>query len=585
MAKGIYCCFREGIPGTARNKLHAICKRLEPDNIRPPSPLIHTAGRIAYGIMNPPKSILKNGNSLLLGQLFGTCSDWHVPMAEFADGSYALFRDDDNYCEIVSDPVASRTIWYFMNNDLFVASTSQRAIIMLLGSFEFDDRIIPWMLSTGTLGPSFSWDRRIRRVPPDSSVILNKKTWSLSEKVNIAEFRTIRRTDRDHEDLLRKSLRETFENLKPDFKYWVLPLSGGYDSRGILCLLREAGTDFGKLRTITWGLKSSLHIKGNDAIVARKLAEKMNVSNTYYENDLTDEPVHKIVERFILLGEGRIDGISDYLDGFRMWKNIFEDGIEGIIRGDENFGCKPYSSSLAVRINEGCTLCTDLDNLKDYKKYGFPDQKIPDHLNWQDGDSLNVWRDKLFHSVALPTEFSALSDLKFSYVEQINPLLSKRILKQVREMPDRLRTGKFMFKKIVDSMSPDIEYATKQSSKSQIEILSQDNIAGFIRNELTSEFAKSVLPAEFLEFVTVSNVANAKPGQNGKMNGSLRKIAGAVIPRYLKEVFRDKIRSHSVDPNILAFRAMLIVSMNRVLNRDSEIFNERLPQKLELSTR
>jgi hypothetical protein len=568
VAKNIYICSRKKLPDSIEKRLHEICKKLAPDNITPAEPRVLVNGDIAYGVMNPTSTLSESGTSLLMGQIFDKDEKWCVPLEEFPDGSYALFRDGKEHCEIVSDPVASRTIWYYMDGNIFIASTSQRMIVMFLGSFEFDERVIPWMLSTGTLGPAFSWDKRIKLVPADSSVILNKNKWSVTTKSNPIEFNLVKRSDERHEKLLRELLQTVFKTLNLDYSKWVLPLSGGYDSRGILCLLLDASPNSHCLRTITWGLKSSLDVKGNDAFIARELASKLNVPNKYYINDLSEEPIDRIINRFVLIGEGLIDNVSDYLDGFSMWKTIFENGIEGIIRGDEGFGCKPYSSPLAVRINQSCSLCSDFSNLKDYMKYGFPSQELPQHLNQRKGETLSAWRDRLFHEHTLPTGFSPLSDLKLSYVEQINPLLSRAILKQVRQLPDHLRTGKTLFKKIVISLSPEIDYATHESSASLSEILKQEQIVNLVKNELSSNVAKTLFPAAFLDFV-LKGIKSKGQIKTVKTNSfSLRSFIGMIIPRFLKETLRNKVVLPSLDNNILAFRVFLICKMNKILNDD-----------------
>ncbi len=570
MAKCIFICARKTLPVSIGNQLFEICNKLAPDNIKPVAPEIFVNRDIAYGIMNPTTTLRKNGNSLLMGQIFGNDINWDEPLQEFPDGSYALFRCGEEYCEIVSDSVASRTIWYYMDENIFVSSTSQRMIIMFLGSFDFDERIIPWVLSTGTLGPGFSWDKRIKRIPVDSSIIIDKNNWSLTTKSNPIEFKSIKRSDNLHEKLLRESLRTTFETLDIDYSRWILPLSGGYDSRGILCLILEANSAIPNLRTITWGLKSSLAIKGNDAYVAKELAEKCKVSNEFYNNDLSDEPVDIIINRFVLLGEGRIDNFSDYLDGFTMWKNIYEAGIEGIIRGEEGFGCHRYWSRIIVRLNQSLNLCSDISNLKDYKKYGFHVQEVPNNLNKRNWETLSTWRDRIFHEHTLPTVFSALADLKLSYVEQINPLLSRTILRQVRHLPDHLRTEKALFKMIVNSISPEIDYADSVSSASLNEILKEKKIVELIRNELSSDIAKTIFPVSFLNFV-LKGIKSKDESITIKTNSaSLRSIINKNLPRFLNNILR-KIFLPSVDPNVLGFRVLLICRMNRILHDDKKI--------------
>jgi asparagine synthetase B (glutamine-hydrolysing) len=568
MSKSIYVCSKETLPEITKSRLYDICRKLAPSNIIPAEPEVEVNGNIGYGIMNPTSTLMVKGNSLLMGQLFDEDENWDKPLNQFPDGSYALFRDGKDNFEIVSDPVASRTIWYYMDDKQFIASTSQRAIVMFLGSFEFEDRVIPWMLSAGSLGPSFSWDKRIKIVPPDSSVVLDKRNWILNYNSNPIVFNLAQRSDLQQEEMLLESLKKTFKSLNLDYSSYSVLLSGGYDSRAVLCMLLDVNPDNHKLKTITWGLKSSLNIKGNDARIAGDLAKKLNVSNKYYVNDLSEEPIDEIINRFVLMGEGRTGDLSDYMDGFATWKEIFEDGTEVIIRGDEGFGCRPYSSALAVRMNQGCILCSDYKNLKDYLKYGLPSQELPQHLKQREGETLSAWRDRLFHEYTLPTEFSALSDLKLSYVEQINPLLSRTILLQVRQMPDHLRTGKALFKKIVNSLSPEIAYAKSPSSASQNEILEKEQAVNLLRKELNSDTAKRLFSEELLETV-LNNLKLKGQGETVKIPLlSLRSFAGKIIPRFIKEALRNKFVLPSVDSNILAFRVLMIIKMNRILSED-----------------
>src|SRR5512140_296071 len=123
MAKAIYICSRKALPATIENQLREICTKLAPDNITPVKPKVVINGNIAYGIMNPTSTISDDGNSLLMGHLLDRLDDWNVPLHDFPDGSYSIFRYGEEFCELVSDPAASRTIWYYLDDDKLVAST------------------------------------------------------------------------------------------------------------------------------------------------------------------------------------------------------------------------------------------------------------------------------------------------------------------------------------------------------------------------------------------------------------------------------------------------------------------------------
>lgn len=567
MAKCIYISARQSLHGSTRNFLHSICDKLAPDNIIANEPKIVISEHVAYGVMNPTNHLLEKENSLLMGQIFDKTEDWNLPGTEFPDGSYALFRDGKEHCEIVSDPLASRTIWYYKDENLFVSSTSQRAIIMYLESFDFDERVIPWMLSTGTLGPTFSWDKRIKRVPADSSVILDKSNWTISLRSNPIQFDITDQPDEVHKMELVEMLSNFFKSLDLDYDSWVLPLSGGFDSRAILCFLAK-NTNVQHLMTVTWGLESSLSIKGNDAYVAKELAEQMNVPHKYYSTDLSTEPIERIVNRYVLLGEGRIDHVAAYMDGFNIWKTLFENGIKGTIRGDECFGWIRVSSALRVKLSTGCALCSDYSNLKEYTKYGIPTQRLPEFLNRRKRESFAMWRDRLYQEYRVPTVLAALSDLKFSYVEQISPFLSKKILRQIRQLPDRLRTEKKIFKNIVRAISPKIDFATSAAIAAMDDIFKRKQFVEFLRSELSSDNAKKIFGEEFLDFILKGMKTEAKDKISTSLSASLRSYAKKNLPLSLINVMR-KISPPAVDKNVLAFRVFLICKMNENLKKDA----------------
>lgn len=565
MAKTIYICTRNKFSPDTKEKLFGICKSLEPDNIDPPDPAVAIHDDIAYGIMNPNRTLRIEGSNVLMGDLFGEFPNWQMPLSEFPDGSYALFRTNDQVCEIVADVVASRTIWYYQDQEVFVASTSQRAIVMYLENFEFNEKVIPWMLSTGSLGPDFSWDKRLKRVLSDSSVVLDKKNWKISVENKAAGFKAIKRPAMGHREILDSAIKSTFKSLNIDVGNWVLPLSGGYDSRAILLYLLETNEKAKNIDTITWGLESSQNIKGNDAKVAKDLALKLKVNNKYYHTDLSDEPIEIIVNRFISLGEGRIDHLAGYMDGFHIWKTLFEDGIQGIIRGDEGFGWTQVSSPYTVRLYTALCGCSDFSNLKDYMENDLPEQQVPNYLKRQEDESLETWRDRIYHEYRIPTILAGLSDLKLSYVEQINPLLSRVILERVRELPDNLRTEKSLFKKLVISMPPKLDFAISGANASPRNILNKLDFVNLLRKELSTDHAKNLIPNNLLEAILDGLMVQDDSKKSSSRSSFIRSYLKRMVPAFIKNSIRSNISS-SLNYNILAFRVFIILRMHQMLN-------------------
>ncbi|MCK7516002.1 MAG: hypothetical protein MZV70_76560 [Desulfobacterales bacterium] len=112
---------------------------------------------------------------------------------------------------------------------------------------------------------------------------------------------------------------ESFSNLTLDFNQWHLPHFIGvvFDSESEFLLLLQ---NIKYLKCFTWGLKSALKDEYSDAVIAKKICAELNLEHKYFEIDLTDESIEKVLNRFIIASEGRIDHISGYTDGLNLWK-------------------------------------------------------------------------------------------------------------------------------------------------------------------------------------------------------------------------------------------------------------------------
>lgn len=69
--------------------------------------------------------------------------------AERSEGTFALFRPDGNRIQVLTDYAGSRTIWYVATPELFAAATSQRMLVAVLGSFDFNFLSVKWLLAAG----------------------------------------------------------------------------------------------------------------------------------------------------------------------------------------------------------------------------------------------------------------------------------------------------------------------------------------------------------------------------------------------------------------------------------------------------
>lgn len=565
MAKAIYVCSRTPLEEPDFAALHMVCDRLVPSHICP-TLKIGGGPRSAFGIINPTESVRLEDGNLLLGHLFEDDSSRSQPMSGIPDGSYALFRRDDRHFEAVADPAASRTIWYFKDDERLIASTSQRAIICLLSSFEFDERVIPWMLSSGGLGPEYSWDRRLSRIPPDSSVVLDKRSWRLTLNTNRSRFRFTGGTEEEYRASMVSSLDEIMASLDVNFDTWRLPLSGGYDSRGLLCFLDRNRESLDNVRTLTWGVADALDDSRSDAVVARRVAEAYDVDHEYLAIDEGDVSFEKILERFLICGEGRVSQIRGYMDGLELWRGHFESGTEGVVRGDQGFGWFPATSPITARISVTGGLCKDFANLEDYRSYGLPPQRMPQYLQKREDESAATWRDRLYHQYHIPTILAGLADLKLCYVEQVTPWLSRQLLEEARRLPDHLRTNKALYAGIVESMGPDIPFATEDATPTRQDILSRPRVVELLQDELHSQQMRSMLPPGLID--DVSSGVRARITVEESPISRMVRSAKNLFPQAVKNRVRDYGMRPRIDENFLALRMLLISRMTSLLEDD-----------------
>lgn len=562
MSKVVFICLRDSRQNPQlRSNIETLSKRIMPDNISPNPPLVIDVDGVFIAIFNPNESLPIKNASVCMGNLIAAEDDWWRPMAKIPDGSYALFRSDENTVELVSDIVASRTIWYVQTEDMFIASTSQRAIVFFLQDFRPNKEAFSWVLSSGTLGPGLSWDKTIQCLSGNARLLLNRSSWKLSIKRQDNKFDPLNLSCKEHEEQLKNALEYVFEHLRLNYSKWVLPLSGGYDSRTILLMLKNKQN----LKCITWGVKSSLNDKENDAYIARSLARHFNLEHEYFTTDISNEPIEKIFNRFLVAGEGRNSVVSGYMDGFKIWKTLFENKISGILRGDHGYG-DPIRTfpSFHPRRTCGAYLLSDYFKPRDLRRFDLEEQVWPEGLQRKEEEPLLTWYIRLYQEFHMPCKLAALSDLKLCYVEVIFPFLTRRMVEQVRKLPDSLRIRKRLHKKIIHSISPKIGFAKRPAIANPANILRGQQVRDFLYNELNTTYARTLLSDKFITHI----LENLNGWHFAK---SLKRILNAAAIKLLN----DTVKMLQIDYYVLALRAYMICKMNQLLFEDSCVLKQK----------
>lgn len=505
------------------------------------------------------------------GQETEQTSNWILPGGSPEGGSCVTVCANQDSMAVVADAMATRTIWYFHDAEIFIASNSQRALLMFLGSFEPNSRAIPWMLANGIPGPPGGWDSRLQFVPPGGQVSLNRKRWELKLTKGPDEFSPLHLPDNAHRARFREAVDDSVNRLQFDTQRWLLPLSGGYDSRLLACLLRGREG----LQSVTWGISPTACDKDSEGAIAVELASSLGIRHEYLPVHPNEQPIDVVMERFVRMSEGRTDGLGAYLDGFRMWEELAESGVEAIIRGDEafgGFGWSPVYSERDVRAGLGLGYISENPSLLWLKNLDGMAQQLPDSLALSPSESLDTWRYRLYHDFRVPVALSALNETKSAFVDVVNPLQFRAVVDVVRRLPDHLRKDKYLLIDLVNRLSPKVPYSKLREGDLMLRTLRRSDTVEFLRDELDSVFARSVLGQEAVKGILKRMPFGAlKPDEVNRppTTRRLSQRARASIPRSAKRLLKRFAPPAPVDPCALAFRAWIVVRVQKLLADDA----------------
>lgn len=465
---------------------------------------LHCEGRHLQATLDFPGHFPRHGLSLCQGKFLDApetwAETWHVPQSPAPDGCYALIREDARFVEALSDTAANRTLWIHFDEDLFAVSNSQRAITLYTGLFAFNPDVVPWMLSTGSLGPGHSNNRHLSALPPAGSVLLDKEAWTLRHQAAPIRFEPVARDWQAHKAAMEAALRDTLGAFDArDAEHASLSLSGGVDSRIIAQLLPETPGGWSSFSAGPAGVET---VPGNDAFIAAEVARACGIDHRFIPLALFEEPLETMVARFILCGEGRIDHAIGYMNRMAHLAALCAAGTQVVLRGDEGFGSKTADTPLAVRATVDVLLCGDLTGLGARLDAFSLEHRLPESLERAEGESLATWRDRLYHEFRLVAVHAALTELKASFVDILNPLLSGRALAVARGLPDALRTEKALFRELVHDLAPALPFARdNKGGLTFVDLLRRPEMRRLLEASLASDTARSCFGRPLLDWL------------------------------------------------------------------------------------
>jgi hypothetical protein len=538
---------------------------MAPDNLSPVPPLWYQDNGVLNFVFNPSVVVRSEKAGICLGCTAGSSTNLFLVGAEPPEGTFALFRANEKRIEVLTDHAGSRTTWYLVTPELFVASTSQRMILAVAQSFELNPLCVKWLLCSGTTGPGLSWDKRVRMIQPNSRVVLDRDLWTVKDVYGgdpgfVAEDRPFEQ----HREALCAAVETSMHDL--DFKAdeWALALSGGMDSRALLYFLKDKGN----LHLITWGTDEALRHQDSDACIAKRLSAECRLPHRYFAVQTGQIPFQITLERFLLAGEGRVDHFSGYLDGLSLWAEIACTG-RGVLRGYDAFGRKPpVRTEYQVRRANTLLVANDYLGAPIPPELAVSEADIPDSLRQRRAEPLEDWRDRLWLEHRTPNVTAALDEIKTSYVEIANPLLCRRVIDVVRRLPRSFRNDKMIFESIVGAMFRSIPFASRYAIQDYDDLLEQGDTMTFLEEALRDDSGNRVLPATFRATICtqLNSFANVL---SWKRRATI--AVKAHLPRSVENLIRRHIPREPMNFKRLAARAVIAIQMYRILTTDAQM--------------
>jgi len=566
MSHFILVCARGGRPAAEdlTGRLEACARLLRPSGTRPAPTKIVTEGALSLAVAVPADGLPLHGASLCLGRFLDEPGEWWRPDTTPPDGTYALCRCSPDSVELVTDIAASRAVWYYHDEEVFLASSSQRPLIALLGDFELDREAITWMVASRSLGPRPSYDKRLKRAPMDGAVRLDRHSWALDVTSRWSPYEADDLPDDQHARRLHDAIVETCSYLAPEAERWPLLLSGGYDSRSLLVGMMQAGVT---PHCVTWGFEAALRDADSDASIARRLAASVAVSHEFFALDGEHDLAVAALEEFIVRSEGQVTDFTMYVDGFATWRTLADRGCIGVIRGD-NYPWAylgEFISPRTVRHHCGADLLAEYSPGHVVNRLGLAPQSWPSNLELQPDEDLLRYRDRLQRTLYIPARVAPLNQIKASYTEIVNPLKARRIADVVMRLPERLRLHPGSLTRVLELHGPAVPFARRPAATLPT-ILNWPEMRQALAEGLSTDASRRLYAAAALDEVAAALVRPLEPPTRGNATRRLR----ALLPRKVKDMMLPVVGVR-LDTTELALRMAIAARAVRLFEDDANL--------------
>ncbi|NQS98937.1 MAG: hypothetical protein HQ591_10825 [candidate division Zixibacteria bacterium] len=244
----------------------------------------------------------------------------------------------------------------------------------------------------------------------------------------------------------------------------ILTLSGGYDSRGLLGLMKVRGVEFDAV-SYAFGFDFTTD---SDAGVGKYFADKLRVRHRFYKGEF-GEPSVVIdnIRKAVVATGGETDVVAsqEALLGADFYRLLAEE-YDYLVRGDEIWGWSDHIVNRDMAFWE-CSLLS-LNEFPQPAKYLKPDsyqralefageqrKSLAEEYN-QPGANLDDFKDFVYWRHREPRLLQNIAYFRRCYITHIAPFLFDRTLSVINRAPSKFRVNKNLYLDLMRSRFPEL---------------------------------------------------------------------------------------------------------------------------------
>ena len=404
-----------------------------------------------------------------------------------------LYSRSKDECFVVSDKISTHPFYYTDTKD-FIAITPEVLSLKALKNHGWKpavrrDAIFEFMSSGYLWGDGTFWNE-VKRLGPSQRMRIAKNE-IIIESYWRMRFEGTRQAERALVDELFDAVKQDTA-LLPEGKA-VLTLSGGYDSRALLGLLKLSGKPF---ETISYTFGTSVYA-GADADVGGYYAKKAGASHRLFQSRIDDpERVITDIKRVVRAsgGDNHLASMQDAFLGEGFYQELAE-SCDFMVRGDEVWGWGDFAVNPLMAFRE-CILF-NLNELVHPQRLLKPDvfcdglkylgnlrERLAAECGGQDIPA-NDLKDCLYWRHREARLLQGMAYFRRCYLPHQAPFLFDRTLAIIQTIPGELRIKKRLFMKMCETKFPELF-----CDKTTILPYSSDanNFLGLYKNERFKQF-------------------------------------------------------------------------------------------------